>query len=553
MFFPRPRKIRRYKDIVRFLIKHANRDFIRGTGLEREVIGSQKLKGDPIQFVRDLELLGPTFVKLGQIFSTRADLLPKPYIEALSRLQDEVEPFAWHDVEKTIVQELGHPIATLFADFESTPMAAGSLGQVHRAHLHTGQQVAVKIQRPAIQSIILEDLDIIQEIAGTVDRHTEIGRKYMFEEMVDEFRKTLLRELDYTLEQQNLLIMGKILQPYPDMGVPRPIDSHCTSKVLTMEYVRGVPLQDHPGLRNNCFPQGRELAEQLFKSYLDQVLVEGFFHADPHPGNIFITDTEKLILLDLGMVSRIAPRSQENLLKLLLALSEGDGHEVAKISLKIATRLPGLDENKFIRQVGDMVLLYKDATVAQMQAGHVVMELARIATANNIRPAPELTTLGKALLHLDEIGRVLDPAFNPAQALKEHSESILRRHLLKSFSSARAFSSLLEGRELMEKFPRRLNEFTESLSRNEVEVKVRAFDESRLMGHLQSMTNRVTMGIVLAALILGAAMLTNVPSDHTIFGYPIIAMVFFVIAAAWGFALVISIFLQDRKSRKMPR
>ncbi|MBB5022503.1 ABC1 kinase family protein [Desulfurispira natronophila] len=553
-FLPRPRKIRRYKDIVSFLIKHASRDFIQGTGLEKDVAASvtsrQTIKGDPVQFVRDLEALGPTFVKLGQIFSTRADLLPQPYIEALSRLQDEVEPFSWDEVESILVNELRRPVSEAFIQFNSQPLAAGSLGQVHRARLHCGTEVAVKVQRPHIRSVILEDLDIISEIAGSVDRHTDIGRKYLFEEMVDEFRKTLLRELDYTLELQNLSTMASILRRYPDVMTPAAFREFSTSHVLTMEFVSGVPIQDHSLVSSGKFPQAHQLAQQLFRSYLDQVLVDGFFHADPHPGNILITEEGKLCLIDLGMVSRITPRSQENLLKLLLAISDGDGHEVAKISMKIATRLPDFDEHNFVRQVSDLVLIYKDATIEQMQTGHVVMELARIANNNSIRPASELTNLGKALLHLDEISRTLDPSFNPAQSLKKHSESVLRRHFFKNFSSGRAFSAMLEGRELMEKFPRRINEFSEALSRNELEFRVRVFDEMRALSSLQGMSNRITMGIVLAALILGAAILTTVPSEHTVFGYPIIAMVVFLIAAAWGFALVISIFLQDRKTRK---
>jgi ubiquinone biosynthesis protein len=538
--------LKRYKDMARLLMRYGRADLARfasDQALPSDEAEEEITAGEPEQLAKDLEALGPTFIKLGQLLSTRSDLLPTPYLEALSRLQDQVEPFSFGEVEEIVASELGVRLSKAFQDFEAVPLAAASLGQVHLAHLRDGRAVAVKVQRPGIRQVILDDLEAFLEMASLLDRHTDVGRKLSFKGMVEEFRRTLLRELDYRREATNLVTLGKNLESYPRLVVPQPVDDYTTSRVLTMEYVRGTKITDLSPLARIDL-DGCVLAEDLCKAYLDQILIDGFFHADPHPGNLLVTEDGRLALLDLGMVARIDPKMQEQLLKLLLAVTEGRGYETAQVAIQIGTRLDNYDEERFRREVADMVASYQGSG-EPVKVGLIVLGLARQAVETGVRPAPELTLVGKALLHLDDVARSLDPELDPNKTVRDHSQSILRRHILKRLSPASISATALEVYELLQQMPTRLNTFFDTLSGNKLEIKVNAFDESRLMSNLQKIANRIASGLVLAALIVGAALMMQVRTRFTIFGYPGLAMVLFLLAAACGFLLVVSIWFND--------
>lgn len=549
-FSLKPEHLKRYKDITRLFIKYGRADLAKLVSSDPtlqadddEPIASG-MSGDPENLALDLEALGPTFIKLGQLLSTRSDLLPQPYLDALARLQDKVEPFSFAIVEDIVSSELGVRLSKAFQSFDNEPLAAASLGQVHRAVMRDGREVAVKVQRPNIRQTILEDLEAFQEMATLLDRHTEVGRRFGFQNLLEEFRRTLLRELDYRRESLNLVTLGSNLREYQRLIVPQPIDDYSTSRVLTMEYVAGTKITDLSPLARIDI-DGQALAEELSRAYLDQILVDGFFHADPHPGNVLITPDGRLALLDLGMVARIDPKRQEQLLKLLLAIADARGHEAADLAIQIGTILEGHDEDRFRREVADLVQSMQGATASQIQVGRIILGMASKAVECGVRPAPELGFLGKALLHLDEIARVLDPDIDPNAIVRRHSDSILRRHMMKRFSPSNLFSSTLEMYDLTQQMPGRLNTLLDNLANNRVQVKVNAFDESRLMDNLQKIANRIAVGLVLAALIVGAALLMQVRTRFTLFGYPGLAMILFLLAVACGFALVFSILFND--------
>lgn len=546
----KPKHIKRYKEFAMLLLKYGHKELVQSVGLDQvfagEGLSDSEAGGAPEQLAKDLEDLGPTFVKLGQVLSTRSDLLSPPYLEALSRLQDSVEPFSFEEVEQIISEELGTRMSNAFEEFDPKPIAAASLGQVHQARLRDGRHVAVKVQRPGIREIIVEDLDILGEIAALIDQHTEIGKKYAFQQVLHEFRRTLLEELDYRQEANNLSTLRESLREYTAIVVPEPVEDYSTEVVLTMDFVRGTKITEiSPLIRTEM--DCRALAEELLRAYLDQILLEGFFHADPHPGNILLTDDGKLGLLDIGMVARLDPSVQERLLKLLLAVSDGRGYEAAERVIQMGTRLEDYDESRFKRQVGDLVSRYRNADMGDLQIGRIVMELARFSGANGIRPPLELAVLGKTLLNLDEVGRLLAPEFNPNEVIRGQSQTLMRRHMLKSLSPGNLFSATLEVQEFLQKLPARLNRLLDGLVRNEIEFKVHTLDENRLMRSLEKIANRIALGVVLAALIVGAAMIMRVESTLTFLGYPAIAIVLFLLAALGGLTLIISILIGDRR------
>ena len=551
----KPTHLKRYKDIAVLLMKYGRGDLAKRLDVEGDLppeSGGVDAPAKALELAKDLERLGPTFVKLGQLLSTRADLLPVPYLEALARLQDDVEPFSFAEVERIVGEELGVRISKAFAEFEATPLAAASLGQVHRATLRDGRAVAVKVQRPGIREQIVEDLEAFTEIAVVLDRHSDAGKLYQFEKMVDEFRKTILRELDYRQEAQNLVALRKNLEGFPRIFVPAPIEDYTTTRVLTMEFVFGSKITALSPLSRMEF-DGKSLADELLRAYLKQILIDGFFHADPHPGNVFLTEDKGLALLDLGMVGRISPQMQEDLLKLLLAISEGRGDEAADRASEIGEKLETFDETEFRRQVAELVGAYQNATVEHIQIGKVVMEVSRVAGTSGIRLPPDLTMLGKTLLHLDEIGRTLDPEFDPNASVRRNAAELLQQRMRKSASPSNLYASLLEAKDFFEKLPGRVNKVLDIVSNNEIRLNVDAIDEELLIDGLHKIANRIALGLVLAALIVGAAVLMQVPTRFQLLGYPGLAILLFLAAALGGVALVLSIVLTDRKPRRKKR
>jgi ubiquinone biosynthesis protein len=544
-----PRHLKRYGALARLLIKYGHSDVVKEAGLE-ETLGpastlhSTEVPAEARELADDLEKMGPTFIKLGQLLSTRSDLLPPAYLEALARLQDKIEPFSYVQVEDIVCTELNVRLSKAFQEFEPEPIAAASLGQVHRAVLRNGRCVAVKVQRPNIREQIADDLDALDDLAQFIDTHTDAGQRVQFAGMLDEFRRSLARELDYTQEAQNLKILRANLAEFNLIVVPEPVDDYTTSRVLTMDYINGRKVTDLSPLARMEM-RGDELGEQLFKAYLKQILVDGVFHADPHPGNVFLTQGGKLALIDVGMIGRVAPVMQERLLKLLLAVSDGKGEAAADIAIEMGEVLETFNKETYTRVVSQLVAQHQATTVAQLDTGRVVLEIARSAAENGLRLPPELTLLGKALLNLDQVARILSPDFDPNDAVRRNATELLRQRLTKIVSPANLISTVLEMNDFVQHLPSRLNRVLERIADDQLTIRVDAIDETKLMGGMQKIANRVTLGLVLAALIVGAAMLMRVDTTWRILGYPALAMLFFLAAAAGGLTLAYNILFKD--------
>jgi predicted unusual protein kinase regulating ubiquinone biosynthesis (AarF/ABC1/UbiB family) len=487
-------------------------------------------------------------VKLGQLLSTRSDFLPSIYTEALTRLQDRVGPFPYADVVRTIESELGVRMSKAFSEFEQTPIAAASLGQVHRARMRDGRRVAVKVQRPNVREQVLKDLDALGEAAGLLDGHTELGRRYEFQKMLDEFRRSLLRELDYRQEARNLTALERNLAKFERIVVPAPVDSYTTERVLVMDYVRGRKITAITPLAKLEI-DGTALAEELFRAYLQQVLVDEFFHADPHPGNVFLTEDGRLALLDLGMTASVPPELQDKLLQLLIAISEGRAEDAASLAIRIGEKREGFDEPELRRRISELISDKVSGTIEQIEVGTIMIELTRISAECNARAPVELTMLGKTLLNLDRIAGVLDPSFDPNAAIRRDAAQLLVSRLERSVSPGMLFSNVIDLKDFVGALPRRLGKILKRVADNDLAIRIDAFDEQRLMAGIQKIANRITLGLILAALIVGAALLMNVPTTWTIFGYPGLAILFFLAAAGGGVALMFNILLNDVRSK----
>ncbi len=596
--------IKRYKDIAMLLFKYGNSDLVKDAGLDEALDDSYSFsrdargyardpngKGDTAgngkvgngkgdngkssgpasvstaspdkscpagtaeekelcdQLADDIEKLGPAFVKFGQLLSTRSDLLPPKYLEALSRLQDKCEPVAFSEIEKRVTEELGVRISKAFQEFDSEPIAAASLAQIHKAVMRDGRQVAVKVQRPGIRESILEDLQILSEIAEFYDKNTKVGNKYEFGNMLEEFRKSVFAELDYRKEAHNLETLRANLEEFELIVIPAPIHDYSTSTVLTMDFICGKKVTSISRLELLEL-DGAPLAEEVFKAYLKQILVDGFFHADPHPGNVFLTDKKRIALIDLGMVARLSPQLQNKLLQMVIAISDGHPDAVANIAFEIGEPKPNYDEISFRKRIAELVQAdLTNTDIEGMQIGKVVLGVQKAAADCGIRVPSELTMVGKALMNLDQVGRTLDPRFEPNKSVQRNAAHIMQQRILHDLSPGQMANHLMEAKDFLQGLPGNFNRIFDLVASNKLSVRV--IDERLLVDSAQKVANRISLALILASLVIGAALLMRVPTSFTILGYPGLAMICFLFAATGAFALAIQIAFYDQKPQKL--
>ncbi len=548
-----PESLERYRKFFGFLIKYWNSDILsytteKATG-ENDVVDTQDYDQKPEEFAEDLKKMGPTYIKLGQLLSTRPDLLPEEYLEALSALQDDVEPIPNTDLHKIFEEEIGSRISKAFITFDEKPLACASIGQVHVATLHSGKKVAVKIQRPQIRERFLADLDTLQEIAEWATNNSKEAKKYNVSSIIEELRYTLLQELDYTIEAQNLLSLKENLKEFNHLYVPEPILDYSTSKILTMEFVEGKKVTKISPLKRmeeNLDP----LVDDLVEGYLKQIIVDGFAHADPHPGNVHITPNNKLALMDLGMVARFSKELQDQILQLLIGLSNYNSDQVNDVLLNISTYDETADREDFKKKISRLVLENQNMKAENMQSGRIIIQMNRIAAHNGIQMPVALNMLGKILLNMDQIVAVLSPNYDANTTIKNYVHQLMRSKMVDELKPENLFNVVLETKKLTEKMPERLNSIFENLATNNFKIKVDSIDEDRFTDAFQKVANRITLGVIIASMIIGAALLIQIPTSWIIFGYPGLAIILFLIAALLGFYIIYAIIVKDRSFKK---
>lgn len=541
----------RYATLGRLLLKHrgAARS---GAPTDLDADDSSATEEDAHQLVEELAGMGPTFVKLGQLLSTRADVLPPVYLRALSQLRDHVEPLAEGEAERVVEEELGVRISKAFGSFDPKPLAAASLGQVHKATLRDGRPVAVKVQRPGVRRQALDDMEVIGELAAFVDHRSERASRFGFSAMVEQFRRSLVDELDYRREAANLKLLGEKLARFDRIVIPQPVEDYTTSRVLTMDFVEGRSV-------GSLGPLGRmeldcaDLANDLMGAYLEQVLMHGFFHADPHPGNVLLTTDQRLALVDLGMVARLSPEVQEQLLRLLLAVSAGDASDADEALERLGDRLEDFDGDELRRRVADLVLRYGTATVGELPAGRLLGELALAASSSGLRPRAELTMLAKAFLDLDEVARTLDPDVELNKVTEAHAAAIMRHRLAEAARPAKVMRSALDAAAFAEELPNRLNKVLESLADGKLTLNLEGVDEKAMLRGAQKMANRVASGVMIAAFVVTAALFSSGRTSVTVGGYPLLTIVFLCLAALMAVWVGVGILRSDLPQRRTRR
>ncbi|HEX3579419.1 MAG TPA: AarF/UbiB family protein [Thermoanaerobaculia bacterium] len=550
------RNIGAYRDLLVLFTKYGRKDFHLSLDPETVVASddtSSEMEPDVARraeaFANALKGMGPTYVKFGQVLSTRPDIVPPEYIAALESLQDDVEPFSYAEVEKIVEEELKVRISKAFESFESTPIAAASLGQVHRAVLRDGREVVVKVQRPNVRDQVRHDLEVFAEIASTIEQHSDIGRKMNLTGAIEQARITLMNELNYQQEARNTEIIRRNLAEFPQISIPTVIDDMTTTRVLTTELVRGrkvsklTPLQiiDH---------DYADLASTLTRAYLKQICVDGIWHSDPHPGNVFVRDLEdnqaEVVLLDFGMVSRISREFQDEIIKMLLGMSSNRGAEVADACVRVSEVQEGFDAMKFVREISTIVATFHDVDVRQINVGQLIFNVISIANNNELKAPAELAMLAKTLLHLDGVTRRLDPEYDPHTVIRDYAERLMSQKLAQKFAPRNFYPALLDLNQLVLDLPHRTREIIDQTAAGKLSFSLKLMQAEQFLAGMHKIANRITVGVVIAALLIASSMMMRVPTRVQLFGYPAMAMIGYLLAAAAGLYLIVTTFLRDR-------
>lgn len=529
----RPGRVRTYGDIARILVQA--RPLVAG-----DTAGADAADG--ARLAAALEAGGPTFVKLGQVLATRADLLPPAWLGPLERLQDDLAPFPADAARQVVAEELGAGVDDLFGSFDERPLGAASLGQVHPATLRDGRRVVVKVQRPGIDARVRADVDRLGELATFLDAHSDTGRRFGFADFFEQFRRSLGDELDYRREAGNAVVLGRILAGYPRLVVPEPVDGFTTARVLTTARVDGATLTAlSPAVLVDV--DGAALADELVRAYLDQVFGHGFFHADPHPGNVLLTRDHRLALVDLGMVGYLPPAVRAALTRLVVAVDDGDGEAAADVMTRLGRRLDDFDPDRLRREVGEVVAR-SQVPVHGEPAATVLTDVARACAGAGLRPPPELGLLARALMSLDRVARLLDPRFDGPARLRAHLGELVGSTTPTPAGSV--VGALLETRDFAEQLPRRANKLLDGLASGDFHVRVRAFDETELLHSLQKLANRVALGVVVAALLVSSAVFALAPAAGAV-DFRDVAVACLFVAVAGGVGLAGSMVVSDRE------
>lgn len=544
-----PHNLKVYRDILRLIWRYGNREVLQSIGFHKHLDDADsdhaavEVDAQAEQLTHDLEQLGPTYVKIGQVLSTQLTILPTRYKEALARLQDDVKPAPFPEIQKVLEHELGSPILSTFAHLDTVPSGAGSLAQVHRAVTLDGMQVAVKVQRPGAKEQIEQDFEALAHVAGTLDTLTS-GR-YHFADVLEHTRTTLMRELDFRMEASNLTTIGGLLKDDELIVIPRPILALTSERVLTMEYLEGIKVTSLTPRQVDEL-DGQELAEHLFEAYLNQILVHGIFHADPHPGNVLVDDRGRLILLDLGMVGHVAPRMRELLTQLVLAITDGRGDQVADIATRIGEPDRNFDHMRFTRRISDLVMERYRSSVEGLGIGNVVLDISAICAEDRVSIPPTLTMIGKTLLNLDQIAHAICPKFNPRKSIQRNAQSILSKQFRRSLTRTRFMDAAIEISRLLEDAPRRLNKLLDMLSRHDRGFKIDAIDEERLISGFEKIANRITYGLIVASLYLaGAIIMSGDLAGPRMGGVPLLSAVAFILAAAGTVLILMGMYVNS--------
>jgi ubiquinone biosynthesis protein len=550
------RHLNRYQRILRVLFKYGFNDLVDRLHIDQYLeSGLQMINRKPREHISRLsrperlrlvfEELGPTFIKLGQLLSTRPDLIPADFLDELAKLQDDIPSFSLEEVRAIFKEELGRYPEEIFHYFDTEPLAAASIGQVHRARMDSGAEVVVKVQRPGIENVIAVDLEILAHIAELMEQYLEEVQGHQPMAIVHEFARSLSREIDFSIELANIQRFARQFEGNPAIHVPLVYPELSTDRVLVMEYVVGIKSSKIETLRE----QGYDLpliAARGANLVMEQIFVHGFFHADPHPGNVFILPDNVVCFIDFGQMGRLSLKDREDFTDLVLDLVAGNEQKIAAGVLKVTVQLGEVDRESLTRDLGNLMDMYLYRPLEDLEAGKILQDLLDLVSRHKLSFKPSLYQMMKALSTVEGVGLMLDPKLELIKLAKPFMRKIrlgrMQPGRIAEELSLTGFAYLHLFRDL----PHELRTILTQLRSGRMRLEFEHRGLHSLGATLDRVSNRIAFAIVLAALIVGSSLivLSDIPPHwHSI---PIIGLIGFLVAGVMGFRLLLSILRHGR-------
>lgn len=551
------RSIRRYRSILGILIKYGfghvveqlninyylelGRRLVTFGGAPREI---ERLS-QPVRMRLAMEELGPTFVKLGQLLSTRPDIVPKEYIEEFRKLQDMVPSFPFEEVKAQIQRELGHSAEELFTELSPVPIAAASIAQVHRGRLKSGEAVVVKVRRPGIDKVVETDLDILSGLAYLIERHIPTSEIYDPSGIVKEFRRTIQREMDFAREGHTIDRFAANFAGDPAVHVPKVYWEQTGETILTMEFVDGIKISEFARLTEAGYDL-KVIARNGADAFLKQVLVHGFFHGDPHPGNLFILPGNTICMLDYGMVGRLGENLKFQLVDLLVAVLQRDADSVISQLLYSGELMDESNVRHLRRDLNEFIDDYYEVPLQEIKVGRLLTEFVEILTLYRIKFPSDLMLLAKALVTIEGVGRQLDPDFDMISHLRPFMEKLLRERVTPASLSREMLRTTKAYGSLLKNLPRDLKEFINRINRNKFKIDLEHRGLEKLITDLDKSSNRISFSLLIAALIVGSSIIMQTNKGPMLLGFPALGFLGYSIAGVLGLWLAIAILRSGR-------
>ena len=551
------RTIRRYRTILGVLIKYGFGHFVEQLNIDyylelgKRIVTRDRMHKELERLSQSqrlrmaMEELGPTFIKLGQLLSTRPDVLDQEFIEEFSKLQDEVPAVTLDQVKTQIQRELGYPADELFAEFSEQPIAAASIAQVHRGKLRSGEEVVFKVRRPGITRVVETDIDVLMGLAYLIEQHIPTVALYDPVGLVKEFRRSIMREMNFTREGHTVERFASNFADSTTVYIPKIFWDYSGEIVLTMEYVPGIKISQLEKLRAQGYDL-KEIAKRGADAFLKQVLDYGLFHADPHPGNIFVLPDQVICMIDFGMVGRLGQDLKEQLLDLLQALLERDVDRIISQLLYSGELTDTADLKNLRRDLHDFIEDYYDLVLQDIKIGRLFSEFIEILTHHRIHFPPDYMMLAKALVVMEGVGRQLDPNFN----MISHMRPYVKRLIVERFSpkniSAQASRIAVAYTSLAKNLPHDIKEFINRLNRNQFKIDLEHRGLEKLVTDLDRSSNRVSFSLVIGSLIVGSSLVMQIDKGPMIFGFPLLGLLGYSIAGLLGLWLAVGILRSGR-------
>ncbi len=520
----------RYRQIIRKVMRPRNIRLAREIGLWRATDPTEE---GAEQFRELLEGLGTTFIKLGQLLSTRPDLIPPLYAEKLTILQDDVIALTSADVENVVIEAFGTRPAGLFQSFDPMPLASASIAQTHRVVLKGGEKGVIKVRRPGIDKQVDEDLAILRKLAIRIEKRLDIARFIQLKNLVEELAVNLRQELDLRQDAANMKLMADSLSDFDQIHIPRVFDQWTHETMIVMEEIEGVRVDSASEMPENA----NELAEQLLRCYLRQIAVDGIYHADPHGGNVLLTEGGRLALLDFGLLGRIDDSTRSEMALLLMAIGENRGEDVSDMLIRMSTTSRSSDEQVFAREIRRLLPQFQ-RSLGQLSIGNAMVSIQRLAIDCRVALPLSFALIGKTLSQVDSIARRLSPDIDPMQVIRDYEPRLIAAQLQKKANPGSAFEGFALPMMAAWRIPQHVEHLLSKAEKGELKFGIVPTELDEAVKEVRTLTNRLAWAIVSSAMIVASALLMNVKNVGTFFGYPALGLVGFVLAFFFGIMLL---------------